>query len=417
MMLAALMKRSSKRMSLVALALALAAANATSQAQSSDATIEQVQLGDVWSDMQVEIDVYAWEASATSSAVGNAAAGLVTSGDVTIYTDQTLDGNVTASNELVGGDAGLAVATTTAYGNSTTSGTWSGNTYYRADQVAHGDVAANTNIEIGNAGTVAAATTAIANVSVPANEWGANSAFQVQESNGSVTATTDVDMCCDGSSASFGTTAGGNAVSSTGSTSTNYNGAVQTTASGEPISASGDVYMGYGHNVLNATTAFGNSATVHNEWGYAVLGREGAEVFQGNESDIDSQSFVTLDNWTGPAASSAYGVGNAATISNVGSDTGLYANQNNYGSVSSNATFTGGTSADGAAIVTSTAIGNAATATLCNICGDASLHGQTAQFNSGSIVAQGRATVGQTGSVFGSATAVGNSATYQSNGD
>ena len=46
-------------MSLVTLALALAAANATSQAQSSDATIEQVQLGDVWSDMQVEIDVYA----------------------------------------------------------------------------------------------------------------------------------------------------------------------------------------------------------------------------------------------------------------------------------------------------------------------------------------------------------------------
>lgn len=417
MMLAALMKRSSKRMSLVALALALAAANATSQAQSSDATIEQVQLGDVWSDMQVEIEDTAWEAASTSSAVGNAAAGLVTSGDVTVSTNQILDGNVTATNQLTGGDAGMAVATTAAYGNSTTGGTWAGDTYYRADQVANGDVAANTQIDIGNANTVAASTTAIANVSVPANEWGTNSAFQTQESNGSVTATTDVDMCCDGSSASFGTTAGGNAVSSTGSTSTNFNGAVQTTASGETISASGDVYMGYGHNVLNATTAFGNSATVHNEWGYAVLGRDGSEVYQGNESDIDSQSYVTLDNWTGYATSSAYGVGNAATISNVGSDTGLYANQNNYGSVYSNATFAGGASDGGAGIVTSTAIGNAATATLCNICGDAALHGQTAQFNSGSIVAQGRASVGQTGSVFGSATAVGNSATYQSNGD
>ena len=128
MMLAALLKRSPKRMSLVALALALAAANATTQAQSSDATIEQVQLGDVWSDMQVEIDVDAWEATSASSAVGNAAAGLVTQGDVTFATNQTLEGNVTATNELTGGSAGLAVASTTAYGNSTTGGTWAGNT-------------------------------------------------------------------------------------------------------------------------------------------------------------------------------------------------------------------------------------------------------------------------------------------------
>lgn len=416
MMLAALTKRSSKRMSLVALAVALAA-NATAHAQSSDATIEQVQLENVWSEMQVEITDYAWEASSTSAAVGNAAAGLVTTGDVTLHTDQVLDGDVTADNQLIGGTAGLAFATTTAYGNSTTGGTWSGNTYYRADQESNGDVAANTRVDMEGANNIATATTAIANVSVPANEWGTNSAFQTQESNGSVTATTDVDMCCDGSSASFGTTAGGNAVSATGSTSTNFVGAVQSTAAGETIAATGDVYMGDGYNVLNSTTAFGNSAAVHNEWGYATLGRDGSEVYQSNGSTIDAQSYVTLDNWNGYATSSAYGVGNAATISNVGSDTGLYANQNNYGDVASTATFTGGTSDGGAGIVTSTAIGNAATGTLCNICGDAALHGQTQQYNSGAIVAQGRATVGQTGSVFGSATAVGNSATYQSNGD
>jgi len=54
MMLAAIIKRSSKRMSLVALAVALAA-SATAQAQSSETAIEQAQLGNVWSDMQVEI--------------------------------------------------------------------------------------------------------------------------------------------------------------------------------------------------------------------------------------------------------------------------------------------------------------------------------------------------------------------------
>ena len=404
------------RMSSAVLAL-LISTNTAAWAQSSNSEIEQVQLGDVWSNMQVEIPDYAWEASSTSSAVGNAAAGLVNTGDIDLDTVQNLSGNVRADNELLGGSAGLAVATTTAYGNSTTGGTWSGNTYYRADQVATGDVAASTRVDMQNAGTVAAATTAIANVSVPTNEYGMTSAFQTQESAGSVTAETDVDMCCDGTSASFATTAGGNAVSSTGTTTTHYVGAVQETASGETIAASSDVYMGFGHNVLSATSAFGNSATVHNEWGYATQGREGSEVYQGNASEIDAQSYVTLDNWSGTATSSAYGVGNAATISNIGADTGLNAIQNNYGAVSSTASLSGASPSAGDGIVTSTAIGNAATATLCNYCGDAALQGRTQQYNSGSVIAQGSGSVGQTGHIFGSATAVGNSATYQSTGD
>ena len=383
----------------------------------SNVEIEQVQLDDVWADMQVEIPDYAWEATSTSNAVGNAAAGLVSSGSIDLDVQQRLEGDVAATNQILGGSAGLTVGQTTAYGNSTTGGTWAGDNYYRAEQVANGDVAADTRVDMDNTGTIVTATTAIANVSVPTDEYGTNSAFQTQESNGSVRATTDADLCCDGHSASFATTAGANAMSSTGSTSTNMNGAVQTTASGETVSATGDVYMGYGHNVLAATTAFGNSASQHNEWGYATLGRDGSEVYQGNESDVDAQTYVTLDQWTGYATASAYGVGNTASTSNLGSDTGLYANQNNYGSVYSDASLAGTVPTDGSGIVTSTAIGNAATATLCNICGDAALHGQTTQMNAGSIIARGSATVGQSGSVFGAATAVGNSATYQSNGD
>lgn len=397
-------------------AIGVLTSTATAQETQSNTTIDQVQLNDVWSDMQVEIPDYAWQATSTSTAVGNAAAGLVTSGSIDLDVQQQLDANVSATNQLLGGNAGLAVATTTAYGNSTTGGTWDGNNYYRADQVSNGDVTADTRVDMQNAGTVATATTAIANVSVPTDEWGTNAAFQTQESNGSVSSTTDVDMCCDGHSASFATTAGGNAVSSTGSTSTNINGAVQTTAAGETISASSDVYMGFGHNVLSATTAFGNSASQHNEWGYASLGREGSEVYQGNDSDVDAQTYVTIDQWSGYATASAYGVGNTASTSNLGSDTGLYVIQDNYGTVSSDANLNGASYTDGSGIVTSTAIGNSATATLCNICGDAALHGQTQQFNAGSVIARGSASVGQTGSVFGAATAVGNSATYQSNG-
>ena len=44
--------------------------------------IDQVQLNDVWSNMTVEIPDTAWEASSTSTAVGNAAAGLVMQGTI-----------------------------------------------------------------------------------------------------------------------------------------------------------------------------------------------------------------------------------------------------------------------------------------------------------------------------------------------
>lgn len=410
-----MLKRSAHLLGSAAILAAMANV-ASAQDETSTVEINQVQLHDVWSDMRVEIPDTAWEASSTSTAVGNAAAGLIMQGTIDLDVTQELNGDVRADNELLGGTAGLAVATTTAYGNSATGGTWDGDNFYRAEQTSNGDVSANTRVDMDRANNIATATTGIANVSVPTDEWGKNAAFQIQESNGSVEAITDVDMCCDGTSASFATTAGGNAMSSTGSTSTNINGAVQTTASGETISASSDVYIGSGHNVLAATTGFGNSATLHNEWGYASLGREGSELFQGNDSDVDAQSYVTLDEWSGYASSSAYGVGNAAEISNVGSDTGLYAVQNNYGTVYSEASLNGSSSYDGDGIVTATSIGNAATATLCNICGDAALHGQTNQYNAGSVIARGSASVGQSGSVFGSATAVGNSSTYQSNG-
>ena len=380
--------------------------------------IDQVQLGDVWSGMNVDVPNYTSDAVSTSTAVGNAAAGLMMSGDIDLEVNQRLEGNVEAVNSITGGYVGTAIATTTAYGNSSTGGTWMGTNYYRAEQVSNGDVSAATEINLQGTNQTATATTAIANVSVPTDEFGTNRAFQIQESNGSVSANTTAVQCCDGTSATFVTTAGANAVSSNGLTSTNFNGAVQTTAYGERIQAATDVYMGDGNNVLAATTAFGNSATVDNKWGYATLGRDGSELYQENKSDIDSQTYVTLDHWSGYATATAYGVGNSGLISNVGSDTGLYAIQNNDGTVYTQASLTGNSSVGGTGIVNATSIGNAVTANLCNFCNsDSVLQGGVTQTNSGQVIARGTAVVPSSGGVYGSATAVGNSATYQSNGD
>ena len=380
--------------------------------------IDQVQLGDVWSGMSVDVPNYTSDAVSTSTAVGNAAAGLVMSGDVQVEVTQTLDGNVDAENALTGYSAGTAIATTTAYGNATTGGTWMGNTYYDAQQVSNGNVSADTTISLAGANQIATATTAIANVSVPSNEYGENAAFTEQESNGSVSSNTTAVMCCDNTSATFVTTAGANAVSSNGWTSTNITGAVQTTAAGQTVQAASDVYMGDGNDVLVATTGFGNSATLQNEWGYASLGQEGAELYQDNGSDIDTQTYVTLDHWSGYASASAYGVGNSGLISNIGSDTAAYAVQDNSGTVYTSASFTGNSSVGGTGIVNATSIGNAVTATLCNLCsGDSVLSGGVRQTNSGQVIARGTAFVPNSGGIYGSATAVGNSATFQSNGD
>lgn len=386
------------------------------EAPISVVVIDQVQLNDVWSDMTVEVPKYAHDAVSTSTALGNSASGMVKSGDIDLDVFQTLEGDVKAENRLSGYSTGTAVAATTAYGNSSTGGTWDGSTFYRAEQTSYGDVSAYTDIELKSAKHVAASTTAFANVSAPSNEYGKNSAFQIQDSKGSVIAETDVDMCCNGKSATFTTTAGANAVSSTGLTSTNFNGAVQTTAFEESVKAYTDVYMKDGHHVLAGSAASGNSATVHNQYGYATLGRDGSELFQGNGSDIDAQTYVTLDHWSGSTTATAYGVGNSALISNSVSDTGLFANQDNYGQVYSQAQFTGQSSVDGTAVVNATSIGNAATATLCNTCGDAALQGGISQRNSGQVIARGQAYVTHSGSVYGSATAVGNSASFESTG-
>jgi hypothetical protein len=399
--------------------LALIAAPAATAWEGAPAPIvlDQVQLNQTVSDLDVQVTGHANDALAASTAVGNSGAALFKMGSIDYDATQANHGDVAATGSLTGGNVGNAHAATTAYGNSSTAGTWMGNSYYRADQVMNGDTSASTTINLGATNNVAASTTAAANVSVSASEYGDNAAFQTQDVNGNVIANTDVDLCCANSSGTFVTTASGNVTSSSGSTSTSIVGAVQTTQAGTLIQAASDVYMHDGNDIVSAVTASGNSAVLTNEWGYASLGRQGSEVFQGNDADIDGQSYVTLDHWSGTATSSAYGVGNSSMVSNIGSDTALHTIQNNYGNVSTTASLTGQSWVGGAGHASAISIGNAASATLCNTCGDGVLSGTVSQYNAGNTTATTRMNTPHAGSVIGSASAIGNSATFTSNGD
>ncbi|MGB3625486.1 MAG: holdfast anchor protein HfaD [Henriciella sp.] len=391
---------------------------ALAQDAAETGTIDQVQMGDVWSDMDVSVPEYTPEVSSTSVAMGNSAAAVRGTGDVNAQISQNFDAAATATNRLRGYSAGSAAATTTSYGNAVTGGTNYGTNYtWAKEQVASGNIAASSDIELLGGATITSATTAMANISSTDTNFGNNYADQYQYSSADVEAETDADMCCDGYAATFVTTAGANATSSTGYTTTNYNRALQTTESGSNVRAVTDVYMNDGTNVTAATTGFGNSATVQNEWGYATLGLEGAPTTQVNGADVDAQTYVTLDHWSGSATASASGVGNSALISNIGSDTVIYADQTNNGTVGAQASLTGESWTGETGVVTSSAIGNAATATVCNYCSDGAVGGQINQTNSGSVYATGSAQTAYGGAIYGSATAVGNSATLQSVGD
>ena len=381
--------------------------------------IDQVSLGDVFADMFVVLDDVTPGASAVATATGNTSTAATETGDVDYNATQSQQGDVSATTTLLGGPVygGTASTYTTSYGNAASSSTTNGTDFHYVTQESYGDVSASSDIYLDGADDVTATTTAAANVSSYETEYGTNRGFQEQRAYGDVTATTVADMCCNNDTVTIASVASGNTVSSYGWTTTSYNGAVQVTDTDSTISSDTDIRMQTGTSVNGSATASGNSITVENEWGYATLGRDGSEVFQGNGAEIEAVSTVSIDDWSGTSGSTAYGVGNSALISNIGSDTAMYANQENYGDVSSYASFDGASYDGSFGYVSSTAIGNAATATMCYSCSnDGVLSGRTNQTNSANVSAYGVARSNGGGFVQGAATAVGNSATYQSFG-
>ena len=377
---------------------------------------EQLQMGDVWSTMEVVTPDSVTDAIGTSAAYGNVTSNLREVGQIDFRSTQTMDGETGAYTYIETGPVeGVVIGTTTAYANSALAGSWNGDVNSTGEQTANGDVSARTVTRVQQANDLAIATTGAANVSAAEGENGTIRNFVRQDANGSVYAGSDVVNCCQGNSGQVVTTALGNSTAVTGYNTTTYAGAVQTTAAGETITAVTSYYSpeAYG-TTIGASTASGNSATVVNDWGPATLGRDGSELYQGNLSDISAQTVVTLDSWSGIASASAYGVGNSALISNVGFETGLYGIQSNYGDVTSGAQLVGNSYSGGTGLVTSTAIGNAASAYVCSTCGTAPVSGNIQQFNAGSVTAYGRAFTPTAGGIIGSAVAVGNTSTYTS---
>ena len=381
--------------------------------------IDQVLLGDVFANMHVVVDTTATEASSAATALGNTTSVSAINRDVDFDAVQTQNGEVDARTSLTGGTVygGPATTVTTAYGNAATSATTIETTFHTTTQTSNADVSAFSDIALDGADDVSAITTATANVSSYSTEPGTNRGFSTQTGNADVISETNAELCCNNNTVSLGSVATGNSVSSHGSTTTSYNGSNQTMALGTAVTSTTNAHVVDGNNVAVSATSAGNNTKVENAFGYAKLGGQGLPAYQNNGSAVTSSSALKLDNWSGTSGATSYGVGNSALISNVGSDTELWANQDNNGQVSSYASFEGGSADSSYGYASSTAIGNAATATLCYTCSaDGILRGGMNQTNNANTIASGYASVTNGGYVSGASTAVGNSATYQSFG-
>lgn len=399
--------------------IAIAAAGmAHAQTAPAPVIIDQTQLGDSLSTLVVTAPEGAEEATATNTAIGNTASGYRIRGALDYTLEQNANGTVAADTELLGGNVtGVVTSSTLAYGNSSTAGTDDGDLIQSGDQHTTGSVSATSRIDVQTVGAISNSTVAAANIANTSAANGQNTATHLQISDGNVTATSDVDMCCDAGYANTLTSASGNIASATGTTSTALQTATQITRDGSEITAHSDIYGYHGHETSSAVTASGNSYTVDNEWGYTALGLEGAPLDQTNGANVSATSLASYGSWSGYAYSSAYGVGNSASVNNIGVDTSLNALQHNTGDVSATSSLNSTSTSGGTGQVSAVAIGNASNAFLCNTCGDAVLTSTVNQINRGNIRAQATAGTTSAGGVYGTASAIGNAATFTSSGD
>ena len=164
-----------------------------------------------------------------------------------------------------------------------------------------------------------------------------------------------------------------------------------------------DVHIYEAGYITASTDAVANTIDVAADGGSAGLVSN-----QTNISPVNAQSSVTA-KYFDQGESHAYGVGNSASLSNIGPKTELSNTQNNGGEVTARATFDG---AGGRDVTTSaTAYGNIVSASACTDCGGV-MQVDSSQISTANVnaITSTSLSKGRVRSVSGTSSAVGNSA-------
>lgn len=371
----------------------------------------QYQAGDATAVADVKAG-WANDAGVTAVASGNAVSTSQDQNDTALTSSQHMDGETTAeANATVWTATGNVAITSAAVSNGGTAVITNGASEIDAEQLGHNTATANTTLRSGYAYNAATSASASSNTAAVSAENADVRVLMNQESTGSVSASSEMDAGVVEDQAVSGAIASANNLSIGGDTATVLS-ATRQNATGANVTARSDLYVGYATDTSGNATANANSVTIDNQWGYV-----NAAIEQNATSEVAADSYVTLGgDFTGFASAGAYGVGNQASVSNVGSDTALDVTQANSGGVSANAALAG--DGGGMALASSAAYGNSISGSLCAYCDTnvPSMSATSNQTNNGNVYSS--STIRTTGAttVGATSTAIGNAATYQTRG-
>jgi hypothetical protein len=351
-------------------------------------------------------------AGATAVASGNIASATVIEDEEEIDSVQHMYGDSSATaNATVWHASGNVAVTSAAVNNGATAiAADDSELEIASQQLNHGDARAETDFTGADAQNAATTASASGNVAAVSLDHSGMALVSGQESIGAISADVEADHGVVADQAVSAAIASANNLSVGGETATVLLDSSQT-ASGS-VSARSDMYVGYAIDASGNATANANSTAVDNQWGYV-----NARVSQSVDANVQADSYVTLsDGFLGFGSAGAYGVGNQAMVSNVGSDTVMDVTQYNGGDVGANAALAG--EGGDQALASAAAYGNSATASLCAYCDDnvPSLEASNNQTNDGGVIANATVVTTRARMVAATATAVGNAATYQVSG-
>lgn len=371
----------------------------------------QYQAGDATAVTEVEVG-YAHDAGATAVAGGNVVSTTQEDNDTELTSTQHMDGDTSAdANATVWTAEGNVAITSAAVANGGTAVISGGSSTIEAEQLGHGDASANTTLRNGYSYNAAISASASSNTAAVSTENAELRLLMDQESTGAVAAAAEADVDIVEDQAVSGAIASANNLSVSGETATVLT-ATRQAANGASVTARSDLYAGYATDASGNATANANSVTIDNQWGYV-----NAAIEQNATADVTAESYVTLgDSFLGFGSAGAYGVGNQASVSNIGSDTVMDVIQGNAGDVYANAALAG--DGDGMALASSAAYGNSITGSLCTTAcsaaeaGVPSLSASSAQTNDGDVYSSSTIRTSGAGTIGATSTAIGNAATY-----
>lgn len=372
-----------------------------SQAQSSDVTSNQNANVGTSTD-----STFSSTAAGNSLSVGNQAT------NVSVDNTQTLSGNVTSNND---------VSVITANGTTTITGVAQGNAGQSQGCCSYTGV---NNVQDSGSGNISSSNTLtnttyaddlVSSSQAVGNNWATAAEnsniynYSSQTGSANVSAKSTIDICCNNNSTTSQALAAGNTMSLAGSNSTINSDLIQNSAG--TIDSYSHIAQDTGKAISSSATSIANNTTITNQYGYASLNTNQAS----SGANVNSLSEVVVNDWAGNLISSAASTGNAALVSNIGSDVNLTTDQQNDSSIFATSNLTGASSSGGVGYAYANATGNTVTGYSCSGCsvnGVTHVNGSNIQTNNGDVSSTVNIDTSTSGAIYSSASAIGNSATF-----